>query len=259
MAIPAPSPLPHLLQEDFEDFFENALCGFMTTDSQFKVIRGNSCLAGWLGYAVEDLKEVYFSDLLTIGGKIYCETHLFPLLRMQGFFEEVALELSCQNGERMPVLVNACERRDQNGQAQFIRFMVYKATDRRLYEQNLLYAKAVAEARLADEQATAVLREQFIAVLGHDLRNPLGSIAGAAMLLARSSLDPRDASLVSMISNSAARMAELIENVMDFARGRLGAGMILNRQLTLLEPVLCHVVDELRTAWPNRVIETEFE
>jgi sigma-B regulation protein RsbU (phosphoserine phosphatase) len=259
MAIPAPSPVPHLLQEDFEDFFENALCGFMTTDSQFKAIRGNSRLAGWLGYAVEDLKEVYFSDLLTIGGKIYCETHLFPLLRMQGFFEEVALELSCQNGERVPVLVNACERRDQNGQAQFIRFMVYKATDRRLYEQNLLYAKAVAEARLADEQATAVLREQFIAVLGHDLRNPLGSIAGAAMLLARSSLAPRDASLVSMISNSAARMAELIENVMDFARGRLGAGMILNRQLTLLEPVLCHVVDELRTAWPDRVIEAEFE
>jgi phosphoserine phosphatase RsbU/P len=45
---------------------------------------------------------------------------------------------------------------------------------------------------------------------------------------------------------------------MDFARGRLGGGMILNRQLVHLEPVLCHVVAELRTAWPERIIETEF-
>ena len=53
-------------------------------------------------------------------------------------------------------------------------------------------------------------------------------------------------------------MAELIGNIMDFARGRMGGGMMLNRQPILLEPVLRHVVDELRTAWPKRTIEAEF-
>jgi sigma-B regulation protein RsbU (phosphoserine phosphatase) len=245
------------LQEDFDDFFEHALCGFLTTDSKFKIIRGNSRIADWLGCAPEALKGVYFSELVTIGGKIYCETHLFPLLRIQGFFSEVALELACENGDRIPVLVEAYERRE-NGKPQFIRFTIYKATDRRLYEENLLYAKTVSEAKLADEKATAVLREQFIAVLGHDLRNPLGAIAGAAALLEASSLSTRDANLVDIIKGSAARMGELIENVMDFARGRLGGGIALNREPIFLEPVLRHVVDELRTSWPGREIKTEF-
>jgi phosphoserine phosphatase RsbU/P len=259
MATPVdPSPRPPL-PGDFEDFFENSLCGFLTTNTKVEILRGNSRIANWLGYSTEDLKGIRFSELLTVGGKIYCETHLLPLLRMQGFFDEVALELACQGGNRLPVLVNAYERRDQNGKPLFIRLTVYKATERRLYEENLRYGRRVAETKLADERAISTLREQFIAVLGHDLRNPLGAITGgAALLLARSSLSERDASLVSLMKDSGARMAELIDNIMDFARGRLGGGIILNRQLVLLEPVLCHVVEELRTAWPERAIETDF-
>lgn len=258
MATPIDSFPSHPLQEDFEDFFENSLSGFLITNAKGEILRGNSRIAGWLGHSTEELKGVRFTALLTIGGKIYCETHLLPLLRMQGFFDEVALELGCRGGERLPVLVNAYERRDQNGKPQFIRVTAYKATDRRLYEDNLRHARTVAETQLADEQATSVLREQFIAVLGHDLRNPLGVItAGTAMLLARSSMSARDASIISLMKNSGARMAELIDNIMDFARGRLGGGMILDRQPVLLEPVLCQVVAELRTAWPERVIETE--
>ena len=60
------------------------------------------------------------------------------------------------------------------------------------------------------------------------------------------------------MQDSAARMAELIDNIMDFARGRMGGGMMLNRQPILLEPVLRHVVDELHIAWPQRAIEAEF-
>ena len=98
MTVPANDSPSHPLQEDFEDFFENSRCGFLTTNSRGEILRSNSRLAGWLGYAAENLKGVRFSELLTIGGKIYCETHLFPLLRMQGFFDEVALELACQGG-----------------------------------------------------------------------------------------------------------------------------------------------------------------
>ncbi|HET7061345.1 MAG TPA: PAS domain-containing sensor histidine kinase [Nitrosospira sp.] len=258
MAVPADHSPLHPLQEDFEDFFENSRCGFLTMNSRGEILRSNSRLAGWLGCATENLKGLRFSELLTIGGKIYCETHLFPLLRMQGFFEEVALELACQGDERLPVLVNAYERRDADSKPQFIRVTVFKATHRRLYEENLRYTRTIAETRLADEQAISVLREQFIAVLGHDLRNPLGAIMGGAELLVSSPLSERDTGLINMMRESAARMAELIDNILDFARGRMGGGMMLNRQPVLLEPVLRHVVDELRTAWPKRAIEAEF-
>ena len=149
----------------------------MTTDPRFKVIRSNSRLAGWLGYAAEDLKGVCFPTCLRLAEKSL-QTHLFPLLRIQGFFDEVALELACRNGDVCPVLVNAYERRDLDGKPQFIRFTVYKATDRRLYEQNLLYAKTFAEASWQTSRQRRFSREQFIAVLGHDLRNPLGAIMG---------------------------------------------------------------------------------
>lgn len=246
------------LEEDFDDFFEWSLCGFLTLCPKGNILRANYRIAQWLGRSVEELKGARFSELLTIGGKIYYETHLFPLLRMQGHFDEVAVELACVDGKRLQVFVNAYERRNESGQPHFVRMNVYKASDRQIYEQNLRAAKTTAEQNLLTERETSVLREQFIAVLGHDLRNPVGAITSGAMLLGRSSLAERDKAIVAMMGDSAARMIELIENVMDFARSRMGDGIAVSLQPTLMEPVLLHVVQELRSAWPNRTIETKF-
>lgn len=246
------------LAEDFEDFFENSLCGFVTADTEGKILRGNAKLASWLGLDKCSLTGKRFSDLLTIGGKIFYETHLWPLLRMQGFFEEVAVELLCCNGEKIQVFLNGSEHRDKNGTSQFIRFAILKATDRRLYEENLLMAKKIAETNLDHERNNALLREQFIAVLGHDLRNPLGSIIAANAILAESLTDEFDQKMIAIMQKSAKRMAELINSVMDFARARLGQGILLNFSQTELEPVLMQVADELRVAWPERIIEYHF-
>jgi signal transduction histidine kinase len=73
---------------------------------------------------------------------------------------------------------------------------------------------ASSEADLEDERQTAELREQFVAVLGHDLRNPLASIQGGTELLMKKPLDDRSKEIVGMMRNSAARMSELINNVL---------------------------------------------
>jgi signal transduction histidine kinase len=118
---------------------------------------------------------------------------------------------------------------------------------------------ARSEARLSDERGEATLREQFIAVLGHDLRNPLASIdAGAAMLLKRP-LDDQSAGIVHLIRQSVSRMAGLIDDVLDFARGRLGGGLALARNSgQALLPILHQVIAELRAIDPRRAIEAEF-
>ena len=243
------------LTEDFEDFFENSLCGFVTADTGGKIIRANARLAGWLGSDKKSFAGKRFSDLLSISGKIYYETHLWPLLRMQRFFDEVAVELLCSNGEKLQVLLNAYEHRDENELPQFIRFAIYKATDRRLYEDNLRMAKKIAETDLEHERSNTLLREQFIAILGHDLRNPLASIISANFLLANSSSGEFDKKLIGIMQKSAGRMGELINSVMDFASARLGGGISVNFAETELEPVLIQVIDELRIAWPERTIE----
>jgi signal transduction histidine kinase len=117
----------------------------------------------------------------------------------------------------------------------------------------------LAEANLLDEQNTSALREQFIAVLGHDLRNPLASIDGGARLLRKEPLSDRGTRILELIQGSVVRMSGLIDNILDFARGRLGGGVTLTREAGItLEPILQQVVDELRVGRAGRIIETEF-
>jgi signal transduction histidine kinase len=119
---------------------------------------------------------------------------------------------------------------------------------------------AVSEAALLNERETAELREQFIAVLGHDLRNPLASIDAGTRMLEKTPLDEKARAIVTLIQSSVWRMAGLIENVLDFARGRLGGGLTLNRSAAApLAPVLLQVVEELQAAWPERDIRTHVD
>jgi signal transduction histidine kinase len=117
---------------------------------------------------------------------------------------------------------------------------------------------AATEARLLTERQTAELREQFIAVLGHDLRNPLASIAAGAKMLAQEKSREATAEILGLMQKSAARMSAMIDNVLDFARGRLGSGIALNRAPEQLQPALEQVIAELHAIYPERKIEAKF-
>ncbi|MET4142079.1 GAF domain-containing sensor histidine kinase [Pedobacter sp. UYP1] len=108
---------------------------------------------------------------------------------------------------------------------------------------------------LKEEIQTSELRDQFIAILGHDLRNPVGAIRNSAELLQRGNLNPRDQRLINIIQNSTYRITGLIDNVLDFARGRLGDGVSLNFQNEQsMEETLKQVIDELQTISPDKKI-----
>lgn len=113
---------------------------------------------------------------------------------------------------------------------------------------------------LIEEQKTSELRDQFIAILGHDLRNPVGAIRNSAQLLLRMPLDDRALRLANIIQDSSFRITGLIENVLDFARGRLGEGITLNiKENAALESTLAQVITELKAIWPNRSIDIDFK
>jgi signal transduction histidine kinase len=118
---------------------------------------------------------------------------------------------------------------------------------------------AVTEARLLNERETSELREQFIAVLGHDLRNPLASIAAGARMLTKEASREASGEILGLMQKSVARMSALIDNVLDFARGRLGSGITLKRTSQSLAPVLEQVIAEIRSGTPDRDIETRFD
>ncbi|NIJ32442.1 sigma-B regulation protein RsbU (phosphoserine phosphatase) [Sphingomonas oligoaromativorans] len=244
---------------DFEDVFETAPCGYVLADKDGRITHANRTFAAWSGRSSEELVGRRFSDLLTVSGKIFYETHVAPTLHMQGSLSEVAFELVGADGTRKPMLVNVAETRPDGAPAQ-MRFAAFLAVERRTYERGLLDARDKAEATVVTERADSELREQFIAVLGHDLRNPLASISSGIHMLEKESLSDRGSKVVGLMGGSIVRAAALIDNVLDFARGRLGGGMTLQRDASEpLEPVLRQVVSELRSIAPGRAINAHYD
>lgn len=110
------------------------------------------------------------------------------------------------------------------------------------------------------EREVAEMREQFIAVLGHDMRNPLASIASGMRILSKETISDRGRRVIELVEGSVVRAAGLIDNVLDFARGRLGGGLTLSRDsLEPLEPVLRQVVGELQSIAPDRTVTADYE
>ncbi len=234
--------------DDLEDLFENAPCGYISARPDGRITKVNRTLASWLRRDREELVGRRFQDLLNIAGKIYYETHFAPLLRMQGFFNEVALDLVGEGGRVLPVLVNAVERRDAEGRVRFIRITIFNASDRRRYERELLEARRAAElagaelrklnltleARIAEaverrmEVEEALRQAQKMEAIGqltggiaHDFNNLLTGIIGSLeMLNTRLSQGRVDevSRYVTAARGAARRAATLTHRLLAFAR-----------------------------------------
>lgn len=142
---------------------ERAPCGYLSLRPDGLVMVANQTFLDWVGLpraAVEG--QVRFSDLLTAGGRIFYDTHLAPLLQMDGRVREVALDLRMPDGERRPTLVSAVLERSPDGVAAMIRTVVFDASERRAYEQELLRAKQRAEASEARANQLARTLQQTL-------------------------------------------------------------------------------------------------
>ena len=116
------------------------------------------------------------------------------------------------------------------------------------------------ESELLDEREQGKLREQFIAVLGHDLRNPLAAINSSASYLSQSLVDSKPKLAAAMIVRSVGRMVNLVNNLTDFAQARLGGGFRVEvDSVNQLAVELEHVISEMRQAWPNQTVDVEID
>jgi PAS domain S-box-containing protein len=217
-----------------------------------RIIKANATFSAWTGHPREALVGRRFQELLNIAGRIYYETHFAPLLRLQGCFNEVALDLVTAEGGRLPVLVNAVERRDEAGRTRFTRITVFNASDRRTYERELLAARAAAEtarddlrrlnatleARVEEAvqermQAESALRQaqkmeavgQLTGGVAHDFNNLLTIIIGGLDMMGRQIAGLPEGPEVARIRRTrdmalhgARRAAALTQRLLAFAR-----------------------------------------
>ncbi|MFB8027242.1 MULTISPECIES: PP2C family protein-serine/threonine phosphatase [unclassified Streptomyces] len=135
-----------LLEDSSEDLYEHAPCGYLSTLLDGQIAKINTTLLDWLGYRREDLVgRKHFSDLLTVGGRLYHETHFAPMLQMRGEISGIALELKVADGTRLPVLVTSTVKTGSDGQPLLVRTTIFDARDRRAYETELLRARQEAD------------------------------------------------------------------------------------------------------------------
>jgi PAS domain S-box-containing protein len=187
-----PAGLRRLLEEDPADLYENAPCGYFSALPDGQVVKANRTFCEWTGRPVGELIGLRFQELLSIGGRVFYETHLAPLLRMQGMVREVALDVVRADGSLLPCLLNAVEVRDDRGAPLLMRATVFEATSRRRYERALLAAqRAAAESERRAHTLQQVVSEVSAASSARDVaevivrrsREAVGA-SGAALWLA---------------------------------------------------------------------------
>ena len=216
-----------LLQEDLADLYEHAPCGYLSTNTDGMILKVNATFLALTGLQRDALVgHRRFLDLLTAGGRIFYETHLRPLLRMQGFAREIALDLVCANGRQLPILVNAVERRAEAGGEAVIRITAFDATDRRRYERELLLAR-----RSAEEAAQA--RSDLIAMVSHDVRAPLSAVVTAAAMLEKTGPTPQQARYVRIVQSSATHALTLLNSILDLSSLETGHAVIRSKTFSL--------------------------
>jgi signal transduction histidine kinase len=122
-----------------------------------------------------------------------------------------------------------------------------------LYRQKLALAH-----ELHERTETLRMNEMFMAVLSHDLRNPLSAILHSAYVLKRDSGNAEQvARLADRVLNSSQRMSAMIEDLLDVARARLGGGIHIERREHDLGAIVLKAMQEHQAACPERVITVQ--
>lgn len=258
---------------DFQALFEGAPCGLIVTCEDGTILRSNNIFSEWVGLARSELRGRRFQSLLTMGGRIFHQTHWAPLMQMQGSVSEVKLDLLHREGHIVTMLLNGVRRDHQSGV--FYELALFGTRDRDRYERELLAARKHAEELLREKtvvesalrhaklelnaayeqsQRRALFAEQMVAIASHDLKNPLTAIKMATDLLSRGERSAKESKLLEHISGSSERAQRMIADLLDLALVRVGHRISITRLPIDLHKVVTQSVNELQLAFPKATL-----
>ena len=216
------------------------LIGVMTASGLFEST--NPAWFATLGYTAEEIETRQFMEF------VHPDDHE----RTMGAF------LTLQRGEPLRQFVNRYRHKD--GSYRWLSWNCASDGDRFFCSARDITEDKQNQATLNSREEEALLREQFIAVLGHDLRNPLAAVRAGLSMLAREQLSARGTTVIAESEKAVTRMFALITDLMDFARARLGSGISLDMDKCCdLRTVLEDIVGEIQAAHPQARISCEVE
>jgi PAS domain S-box-containing protein len=262
------------------DALDRAPCGFLSFTDDGTIREVNATLLELLRTSREELIGRPILSILSVGSRIFSQTHLLPMLRLHGRMEEIFLLLRDRDGREAGVLVNAVRRRSGDD---FVNHCVVTAAgERQKYEEELLRARRAAESanraleaereqlRIANQalvRRTEELERQrliadeanraksaFLAFMSHELRTPLTAIIGYGQLLEYAELAADDRDSVAQILSAGQHLLSLITDVLDLSAIEAGRLEVRPEPASVREAVLS-TVDLVRLAAAERGIE----
>jgi len=185
----------------------------------------------------------------------YCDHHTPKIYGFKSYF---SIPLFRPDGEYFGTLCGLDPlARDLSGTATLRNLNLFAELISRQLENER--SRIVMEETLTIEREAAELREQFIAVLGHDLRTPLGSIMHGVDLMLLQGVPPASTKVIDRIKRSAQRMGAIVDDVVDFTRGRMGGGISIElRSEPAINVHFSQIVSELHVLYPDRQIMATF-
>ncbi|GGX94768.1 PAS domain S-box protein [Massilia dura] len=156
--------VPPRSQPSPAQLFEHAACGLLLTDASGAILQANRTSVTWLGYSRQELTDgMRLQDLLSIGGRVFYQTHCEPLLQLRSTVSEVQIDLVRRDGHRMPALLNIDRHRGDAGVLDHV--AIFVANGQRAYERELQRARAATDealkARLEAEEALRRLEREL--------------------------------------------------------------------------------------------------
>ena len=167
---------PHLDKDEFRELYDSAPCGFLSTNSVGLITRMNQTFLDLIGYDAEEIvAQKTLQDLLTVGGKLYYETHYRPLLVHEKEAREISFYLKAKDKTRIPVLVNTKAIVKSSGEEVFIS-TILDNSHRKQYEKELLVAKQRADQLTIDYSEANEELKRFAHAVTHDIKTPISNI-----------------------------------------------------------------------------------
>ena len=225
-------------------------CGLLSLDNAGVIRTANAWFASRIRIPAAELIGQHIGLLLPPAGRIYLETHFFPILRAEGRCAEVAVDLRVADGTRLPVLLTAQRAGPGDGRSDWSMVAVMEARDRRRYERDLLETKRQIEERnrqldaanaelaarnaaldraaaemaaaRAEAEAANSSKSLFLANMSHEIRTPLNGVLGMAEVLEAQLNDPRKKAMAHVIRQSGELLLRVINDILDMSKIEAG-------------------------------------
>lgn len=231
-----------------EELYEQAPCGYISFLSDGTIFNTNKTFLDWLDY---DKEEIIYTkkiqDLFSISGRIFFETHFFPLIRIQGFVNEIYFDIVSKDKTKVPILINVKEIQASEKNPITYHATLFNISDRRNYETELIKAKRKAEAE-SDAKA------RFLSTVSHEIRTPLNAIIGIGNLIHQTPLNEAQKEYARILLLSSENLLNLVNNLLDLSKLEANKISLEKRPFNLFE-----LIEFVESVFDARATEKEID